>query len=125
MTLTEKIGRGIKKYRQAKKLTQEELAFRTSLHQSTIYQIENGIRRINSEQLEKISEALGAPAIVFFQEKDAGDEFDNQELLELITELSEEQKIILVDVLKKLKSEEDFDAMRKAVELISIAKKME
>lgn len=122
MKLTEKIGSRIRKFRQAKKISQEELAYRTGMHQSQIYMIENGKRRINTDQLEKISEALGVPVIKFFQAdtKDK-EEFDNQQLLEIISQMSQEKKKELTEILKNVK-DFDFKILRKAVELVKLIK---
>ena len=68
MNLSEKVGLKIRKFRLEKGLSQEELAYKTGLQQSQIYRIETGKRRFNSDQLEKISQALGIPAIKFFEE---------------------------------------------------------
>ena len=118
MNLAEKIGLNIKKTRIAKKLSQEQIAYLTSLHQSQIYRFEKGKQPINIDHLEKISNVLGVPVIEFFKtdiEIQRG--FDNQELLEIIHKMPEEKREELVKILRELKNF-DFKSLRKAIQLV-------
>lgn len=122
MNLSEKVGDRIKKFREAKRMSQEELAYQTGMYQSQIYRFEYGKQRINIEQLEKISEVLGVPVVEFFKtDVEVDKDFDNQQLLEIIFQMTEEQKKELVEILRNLK-DFDFRILRKAAELVRLIK---
>ena len=126
MNLSIEVGMRIRDFRKAKGVTQEELGFRTGLNQSQIYKIENGIRRFNSEQLEKISEALDVPVIKFFQGEITIDtKVSNQKLLRAITQLPTSKRELAVIIIEYLQNVEDvnFDNLKKALELINSVKK--
>lgn len=53
-----KLGNRIKVIRQQKKLSQEELAFESSLHRTYISDIERGSRNVSIKNIEKIAKAL-------------------------------------------------------------------
>lgn len=53
-----KLGNRIKVIRQKKKLSQEELAFESSLHRTYISDIERGSRNVSIKNIEKIAKAL-------------------------------------------------------------------
>lgn len=55
------IGKNIKKYRKAKKLTLEELAWKVDMEKPDIHNIEAGKRNITIKTLVKISSALDVP----------------------------------------------------------------
>jgi transcriptional regulator with XRE-family HTH domain len=57
--INKQVGLNIKKYRQKKNLSQEELAFEADLHRAYIGQIERGEKNIGLINLEKIAKALG------------------------------------------------------------------
>lgn len=52
------LGNKIKKIRQKKKMSQEELAFESSLHRTYISDIERGSRNVAIKNIEKIAKAL-------------------------------------------------------------------
>ncbi len=56
--INKKVGANIRKYRERKGLTQEELAFEADLHRAYIGQIERGEKNIGVQNLEKIAKAL-------------------------------------------------------------------
>jgi transcriptional regulator with XRE-family HTH domain len=57
--INKKVGRNIRKNREAKKLSQEALAFEAEVHRAYIGQIERGEKNIGVQNLEKIAKALG------------------------------------------------------------------
>ncbi len=56
--INKQIGTRIRKYRLAKGLSQEELAFESDLHRAYIGQIERGEKNIGVQNLQKIATAL-------------------------------------------------------------------
>jgi len=52
------LGNKIKKIRQKKRMSQEELAFESSLHRTYISDIERGSRNVAIKNIEKIARAL-------------------------------------------------------------------
>ncbi len=54
-----KIGKKIRVLRTTKGFSQEQLAFKSSLHRTYISDIERGTRNISVANLEKIAKALG------------------------------------------------------------------
>jgi len=56
--INKKVGQNIRKYREDKDWTQEELAFEADLHRAYIGQIERGEKNIGVQNLEKIAKAL-------------------------------------------------------------------
>jgi len=65
----ELVGFNIRKIRQLKRLTQEQVASLVGSHQSNINRIENGKQNVTVEFLLKLSEVLDAPLYKFFTEK--------------------------------------------------------
>ena len=57
--INKKVGINIKKYRQRKGWSQEQLALETGLHRAYVGQIERGEKNIGLKNLEKITKALG------------------------------------------------------------------
>lgn len=57
--ITKKIGLAIRQLREAKGISQEELAFRCELHRTYIGSVERGERNISIINIVKISGALG------------------------------------------------------------------
>lgn len=53
------VGRGLKRFRKAKGLSQAQLAVQAGLDPSTVSQIETGARRANMRTLEKLAAAFG------------------------------------------------------------------
>ena len=56
--INKKVGLNIKKYREKKNWSQEQLAFEADLHRAYIGQIERGEKNIGLINLEKIAKAL-------------------------------------------------------------------
>ena len=127
MKLTEKIGKKIREIRVEKSVTQEELGFRTEIQQSLIYRLENGKRRINADHLEKISQALGVPVIIFFEERiDARADIDDQQLLGIISQMKASKRETLLGFIQLLQNSADdidLEILKKAVEIIELVKK--
>ena len=63
------VGENIRKIRQERHLTQEELALMSGLSQGYINQLENGKRKFTQKTLCSIAEALELPLSVFFKEE--------------------------------------------------------
>ena len=57
--INKQVGLNIRKYRENKGWTQEQLAFEADLHRAYIGQIERGEKNIGLQNLEKIAKALG------------------------------------------------------------------
>ena len=124
MNLSEKVGLKIRKFRLEKGLSQEELAHVSGLQQSQIYRIENGKRRFNSDQLEKISQALGIPVIKFFEEDvEISAELNNQRLLDILSKMKKERRKELIEFLQSLDKNVDIKILENAVKLIRSIKK--
>lgn len=62
------VGRNIKMWRTARKLTQEELAVKSNMAQSTITQLESAKRGFSMESLKRVADALGMPVTAVFEE---------------------------------------------------------
>ncbi len=71
------VGENIRRIRQEKGLTQEELAMMSGLSQGYINQLESGKRKFTQKTLTVIAEALNLPLYVFFKE-----EGEEQKILE-------------------------------------------
>ncbi len=52
------LGDKIKKIRQSRKMSQEDLAFESGLHRTYISDIERGARNVSIRNIEKIAKAL-------------------------------------------------------------------
>jgi transcriptional regulator with XRE-family HTH domain len=59
--INKKVGLQIRKYREKKGWTQEQLAFESELHRAYLGQIERGEKNMGIENLGKIAKALGIP----------------------------------------------------------------
>lgn len=66
--INRQVGLNIKKYRQKKGWTQEQLALETNLHRAYIGQIERGEKNIGVKNLEKIAKTLGIPISKLFDD---------------------------------------------------------
>jgi len=60
------IGTNIRKLRNSKKLSQEELAFRAEIDRSYLSEIENGYKNLSVVMLDQIAAALGAKITQLF-----------------------------------------------------------
>jgi len=59
--INKKVGSNIRKYRQRKSWSQEELALETGLHRAYVGQIERGEKNIGLKNLEIIARSLNIP----------------------------------------------------------------
>lgn len=66
MSLAEVFGSNLRHQRKAKRLTQAELAAQVSLSTEMISKIERGIAAPSFTTIEKLSEILEVPEVVFF-----------------------------------------------------------
>ena len=73
MSVKEKIGQRIKELREAREMSQKDLAYTADLDRSYIASVENGQRNISIVNIEKIAVALGVSLKEFFNDG----EFDN------------------------------------------------
>lgn len=73
MSVKEKIGQRIKELREAKEMSQKDLAYTADLDRSYIASVENGQRNISIVNIGKIAVALGVSLKEFFNDG----EFDN------------------------------------------------
>ncbi len=65
--INKKIGLNIRKYREKKGWSQEQLAFEAELHRAYVGQIERGEKNIGVINLEKIAQALNIKPEVLFR----------------------------------------------------------
>lgn len=74
MGICEQFGNNVYVYRQARKLTQEQLAELTGLHRTYVSAVERGVRSISLKNIEKIANALKIPTykLFEFEEKENG-----------------------------------------------------
>lgn len=54
-------GKHVRKLRQARGISQEELAFSSNLHRTYISDIERGTRNVSLDNMDKIAVALDVP----------------------------------------------------------------
>jgi len=66
MDICSTIGTNIRKLRNGKGLSQEELAFKAGIDRSYLSEIENGHKNISVTVLDQIASALGAKITAFF-----------------------------------------------------------
>ena len=69
MEILEIFIKNMKKYRLAKKLSQEELSYKAKLHRTYISSVERGQRNISLKNIEKIAEALEIDVYKLFMEE--------------------------------------------------------
>lgn len=67
MQLKKQFGKRVQQLRQAKKMTQEELAEQIGVSIESISNIERGIHGPSFDNLEKLIAALGVPAKALFE----------------------------------------------------------
>jgi transcriptional regulator with XRE-family HTH domain len=65
-------GRIVRRHRQAKQLSQEELGFRADLHRTYISMVERGERCPSLETLLKLARGLDVPAATLVTETERG-----------------------------------------------------
>jgi transcriptional regulator with XRE-family HTH domain len=61
------VGKNIKKYRQAAKISQESLAAKAKLHSNYISLLERGGANISVDSIERVSRALKVNPVIFFE----------------------------------------------------------
>jgi transcriptional regulator with XRE-family HTH domain len=61
------VGRNIKKYRHAAKISQESLAAKAKLHSNYISLLERGGANISVDTIERVSKALKVNPVIFFE----------------------------------------------------------
>ena len=97
------IGRKIKRLRQEKMLTQEELADRTELSKSSISQVERDLTSPSIATLEDILQALGTDLREFFNdEKDTQVVFNDSDYFEKIDDLGNKTEWIIPNAQKNM-----------------------
>jgi hypothetical protein len=65
MTMRKIVGDNIRAFRKEKNISQEVLAFKTTLHENYISLVERGQANISIDALEKISKVLKIPIYLF------------------------------------------------------------
>jgi transcriptional regulator with XRE-family HTH domain len=68
MDVRRRVGLNLRKLRQERGLSQEELAFQCGLHRTYISGVERGVRNPTVLVLEEIATALGVPAARLLEE---------------------------------------------------------
>ena len=69
MDICSVIGTNIRKVRNSKKLSQEELAFKAGIDRSYLSEIENGYKNLSVIMLEQIAIALGVKVAMLLEQK--------------------------------------------------------
>ena len=69
MEIVELFTKNMKKYRNEKHLSQEELADKAGLHRTYISSIERGQRNVSLKNIQKIAEALEVEIYKLFMEE--------------------------------------------------------
>jgi transcriptional regulator with XRE-family HTH domain len=69
MNIKEKIGARMKELREAKGLSQKDVAYAADLDRSYIASVESGARNISSVNIEKIAKALQISVRTFFNDE--------------------------------------------------------
>lgn len=72
------VGENIRRIRQKRGLTQEELALMSELSQGYINQLESGKRKFTQKTLCAIADALSLPLSIFFKEEGAEQEIQER-----------------------------------------------
>lgn len=65
------LGQILRKYREAKGLSQEELSFEADIHRNYVSQLERGLQSPTFEVLRRICKALGVKTSVLIAEVEA------------------------------------------------------
>ena len=69
MNIKEKIGVRIKELREARGLSQKDVAYAADLDRSYIASVENGARNVSIVNIEKIAKALNVSVRTFFSDE--------------------------------------------------------
>lgn len=96
------VGKRIVYFRKQKGITTNKLANLAGLSQSFIRDVELSNKSITIDNLAIVCDALQISLKDFFDEPDENPETINKELLNLIDNLTSEQKLKLIDFLKLL-----------------------
>lgn len=72
MNIKESIGSRMKELREAKGLSQKDVAYSADLDRSYIASVENGARNISCVNIEKIAKALQVSVRTFFSDEKFG-----------------------------------------------------
>jgi transcriptional regulator with XRE-family HTH domain len=64
MDICSAVGTNIRKLRNSKKLSQEELAFKAGIDRSYLSEVENGHKNVGITMLDQIADALGLRLLV-------------------------------------------------------------
>lgn len=67
--LIHRLAYNVKKMRNDKNITQEELSFRSGLHKNYLSDVERGTRNISLKALEKLTKGLECEVEELFKEK--------------------------------------------------------
>jgi len=70
------LGKVLRKYREAKGLSQEELSFEADIHRNYVSQLERGLQSPTFEVLRRICKALDVKTSVLIAEVEALEEDD-------------------------------------------------
>ena len=92
MDLVKIVGERIRFYRKERGLSQEELAYRASLHNTYIGQLERGEKNATIESLAKISTALDITFAELFEDKTSHPKVLSFELEEMVNLLENRSK---------------------------------
>lgn len=95
------IGERIRHAREARQLSQEQLAEMISRDQRSVSEYESGKRRIYAHDLPNIARALNVPLLYFYEDVFSEAEFDAA-LLEAYHRLDETGRRLALDMLRLL-----------------------
>ncbi len=95
------IGERIRRAREARGLSQEQLAEQIARDQRSVSEYESGKRRIYAHDLPTIARALAVPLIYFYEDVLSPDDLDNA-LLETFHRMDTEARRTLLEVLDLL-----------------------
>lgn len=68
MDICRRVGTNVRRYREERGWSQEELAFECGLHRTYISGVERGVRNPTVVVLQKIAKALRVPAAMLLEE---------------------------------------------------------
>lgn len=99
--IKKRLGENIKKFRKAKKLTQEQLAERTTFSSDTIKSIEQGRTWLSEKSLSQITEALEIDVVRLFMPTDGSFKSDKKNIAQLKSAIGEDVRAYVEEVLKE------------------------